>query len=335
MEGGTRDGLLQVRDQGAGVEGLAADVAVHEVLVLALGDDALDQPLAGLVDQRDPVGVGFVLGALAGGVVEELLGEQSDQSGHRGLPVGAGGAAQREVEGEDGVGVVAAEGLGAQPGHLLHAGAGRLEVGDDDGAGHADGRALVPHRPGGAVHAVRGGDHEEGRVRRAQTGPELSDEVGVAGGVQQIDLDPVPCERDQGELYRAVPPLLDLVVVGDGAAVLDPARPVDRPRGLGQGLHQRGLSRSGGADQHHVADGGGPVGRRRPAGGPGVVTVPVAHDPALPCTVSGCRRRWTPPAGADARSRGPQRRRPARARGSLRALHRRPDSSIRGNGRGA
>ncbi|RYJ20863.1 hypothetical protein CU044_6989 [Streptomyces sp. L-9-10] len=36
------------------------------------------------------------------------------------------------------------------------------------------------------------------------------------------------------------------------------------------------------AHQHHVPYGRGPVGRRRPSGGPGVYTRLVAHDPCLP-----------------------------------------------------
>jgi MoxR-like ATPase len=41
------DRLLQVGHQGVGRDLLAAQVAVHEGLVLALGDDALDQRVSG------------------------------------------------------------------------------------------------------------------------------------------------------------------------------------------------------------------------------------------------------------------------------------------------
>ncbi len=105
-------------------------------------------------------------------------------------------------------------------------------------------------------------DDEEGRVRCAQTGPELPDEVGVSGGVQNIDLVSAPFDGDQGELHRALLAVLDLVVVGDGAAVLDPARPVHRPGGQRECLDQGRLARSAVADQHHVPYGRGVVGRR-------------------------------------------------------------------------
>ena len=66
-------------------------------------------------------------------------------------------------------------------------GAGLVEVGDHDGARHADGRALAPEQRDRAVDVVGARDDEDGRVGRAQTGPELADEVGVAGGVEQVE----------------------------------------------------------------------------------------------------------------------------------------------------
>ncbi|CAM5706327.1 hypothetical protein SGLAM104S_06270 [Streptomyces glaucescens] len=273
-------GPLQVIDQRLQVDLLAAQIAVHEGLVLALGDDPLDQPVAGLLDQRELVLARLGLLALPAGVVEELLGEQPDQPGHGRVPVRCLGAVQRQVQREHGVRVVAAEGLGADPGHLLEVGAGRLQVRDHDRAGHADGRALLPHHAGRAVHAVGGGDDEEGRVRRSQTGPQLPDEVGVSRGVEDVDLDAVPFDGHQRQLHRTLLAVLDVVVVGDGAAVLHAARPVHRSRGQRESFHQSRLARSGVADQHHIPYGRGVVGRRSPAGGSGVGVCLVAHDPA-------------------------------------------------------
>ena len=50
VEDTARDGPLQVLDERLDVDLLAAEIAVHEGLVLALGDDPLDQPVAGLLD---------------------------------------------------------------------------------------------------------------------------------------------------------------------------------------------------------------------------------------------------------------------------------------------
>ncbi len=285
VEGAACDGTFEVVDECPDVDGGAAEVAVHQGLVLALGDDPLDQPVAG-------VGQGRLLGR--GGrafppfpvrVVEDPPGEQSRESGQRGVSVRGLGTVHRQVEGEHGVGVVAAEDLAADPGHRVEGGAGGVQVGDDDGARHADRRALLPDstgRAGDGVGLLGGRDDEQGRVRRAQTGPEFPDEVGVTGAVQQIDLDPVPFHGDEGERDGALPALFDPVVVGDRGAVLDPARPVDRPRGLCECLDEGGLAGSAVADQHHVPDGGGVAGRRCSCGGSGVRVCPVAHDACLP-----------------------------------------------------
>lgn len=190
MEGAARDRPLQVVDEGLQVDLLAAQVAVHEGLVLALGDDPLDESGTGVGDEGQLGGIRVALHALAGRVLVDAPGEQTEQAGDGGVPVGAGRAVQGEVEGDDRVGVVGAEDLAADGGHLCVVGAGGLQVGHDDGPGHADGLALVPDHAGGAVYAVRGRDDEKGRVRRAQTGPELPDEVGVSGVSKMLILIP-------------------------------------------------------------------------------------------------------------------------------------------------
>lgn len=261
VEGAPGDRRLQIPDEGLDVDLLAAEVAVHQGLVLALGDDGLDEAGAGRLDLRQLLLGRRAFGALTGRIVEDPLGEQADQAVYGGVAVGARCPVQREVEGDDGVRVLAAERRPAQLGHLVEVGAGRFQVCDDQRARHADGRALVPDHPGRAGHAVGCRDNEKGRVRRAQTGPEFPDEIGVSGGVQDIDLDSAPVHRDQGELYGALLAVLDLVVIGQAPAVLDPARPVDRAGCQREGLDQGGLSRSGVADQHHIPQGRGLAGR--------------------------------------------------------------------------
>ncbi len=63
---------------------------------------------------------------------------------------------------------------------LVEVGPGLVQLADHDGARHADGRALLPEQPGRAVDAVDGGDHEQRRVGRPETGPQLTHEVGIA-----------------------------------------------------------------------------------------------------------------------------------------------------------
>jgi len=195
---------------------------------------------------------------------------------------------QRQIERQHRVRIVTAQYLGAPRGGLLEAGPRRFQVGDHHRPRHSDGGALVPHHAGGAADALavlRGRDNEKGRVRCPQTGPEFPDEVRIAGGVQQIDLETAPFHRDERQLYGPLLPLFDLVVVGYRAAVLHPARPVHRSGGQRERLHQCRLARSTVADQHHVAHCVGAVGRRCPSGGPWLYVFPVGcttHESRLP-----------------------------------------------------
>ncbi len=79
-----RDGLLQILDQHRLVDLLAAEVALHQCLVLGLLDDSLDQGAAHL-GERIAVGRGGFMGggALAVGVLEVGLREQTDEAGAR------------------------------------------------------------------------------------------------------------------------------------------------------------------------------------------------------------------------------------------------------------
>lgn len=200
VEGAPGDGPFQIGDEGGDVDVLAAEVAVHQGLVLALGDDPLDQPVPGRPQRFLLLGRGRQLGAFARGVVEDPPTQQPGEAGEWGVPVGSLGAQYGQVQRQYGVGVVAPEVLGADPDHVVEGGAGGVQVRDDDRARHADERALLPGGPGGRRHGLGllgRRDDEEGRVRRAQTGPQLPDEVRVTGGVQQIDLAPVPGHRDQ------------------------------------------------------------------------------------------------------------------------------------------
>ena len=120
--------------------------------------------------------------------------------------------------------------------------------------GIADLGALAPQAAGRRVDALVGGDHEHRAVGGPQPGAQLADEVGVAGGVEQVDLDVAVHQRRQGEPDRALLPVLGLVEVGD-------RRALDRRTGPGQHtgrdqerLDQCRLPGSGGPDEDHVAD---------------------------------------------------------------------------------
>ena len=57
----------------------------------------------------------------------------------------------------------------------------------------------LPDRLGLHLDAVDRADHEHREVGHPQRGVDVADEVGVAGGVDQVDLVAVPLERRQGQ----------------------------------------------------------------------------------------------------------------------------------------
>ena len=136
--------------------------------------------VAGGLDQRQVLGVGLALDPAAAGVVGHGLGQQADQPG-RAAVVGG----HRQVQRQHAV----AEDPLADRDRLVEVGPVLVQLGDHHRARHADGRALLPQHPGRAVDAVDRADHEQRRVGGAQPGPQVADEVGVAGGVEQVDLD--------------------------------------------------------------------------------------------------------------------------------------------------
>ena len=155
-------------------------------------------------------GVGGVGGAVAVGVLVVRLGEQPDQ------PV-TGGEVERQH-------LVAERVLrGRERAVVVRAGV--VELGDDDGSRHADLAALHPQRLGRFIDALVRRDDEQCAVRRSQPRPQLADEVGVAGRVDQVDLDAVVQQRGQGESDRALLADLRVVVVADRRAVHDGAGP--------------------------------------------------------------------------------------------------------------
>ncbi len=232
VERAPRDRGLEVVDEHLEVDVLAAEVAVHQRLVLGLRDDPLDQGVAGGVDERQVLRVGLALHPAAARVVGDRPRQEADQP--RGRAVVGG---HRQVEGQHAL----AEDALADRDRLVEVRAVLVELGDDDGAGHPHGGALLPEHLGGAVDTVDGGHHEERGVGGPQPGPQVTDEVGVAGGVQQVDLHPAVGQRCQRQRDRALLSVLGLVEVADGRPVLHPSGPGDGPGGGQERLHEGGL----------------------------------------------------------------------------------------------
>ena len=193
------DGRLEVVGQGLVGDLLSPEVPVHQGLVLGLLDDALDQGAAEV----------FVLA---------VVGHQVDQPGHL-----AAAVAHRDVERQH---LVAERRLGAGQ-YAVVVGARLVELGDHDGPRHADLGALTPQRGGGVVDRLARGDHEQRAVGRPQAGAHLAHEVGVPGGVDEVDLGVAVDDRGDGQRDGAFVGLLGVLEVADRRAFLDGPRSGD------------------------------------------------------------------------------------------------------------
>ena len=163
------------------------------------------------------------------------VGHQVDQPGHL-----AAAVAHRDVERQH---LVAERRLGAGQ-HAVVVGARLVELGDHDGTRHADLGALAPQRGGGVVDGLAGGDHEQRAVGRAQPGAHLAHEVGVPGGVDEVDLGVAVDDRGDGQRDGALVGLLGVLEVADRRAFLDGPRAGDGSGGGEQRLDQGGLARN-------------------------------------------------------------------------------------------
>jgi len=194
-----------------------------------VGDGALD---AG--DRR--AGVGFVEG---GGVVEEVDDPAETRLG---------------PDGELDRGDAGAEGLADVGQGAVEVGALAVELVDDDHPGQAQGGGGSPGVLGLGLYAVDGADDDDGHVGQGQGHLHVGAEVGVAGGVEEVDFHPVDGDRRQGQGHRQLPRGLLRLEVADRGAAVDRSLPGDGAGGGHQGLGQRGLAGSVVADQGHVAD---------------------------------------------------------------------------------
>ena len=112
-------------------------------------------------------------------------------------------------------------------------------------------------------------DHDRRGLHRLQRGQRLTEEVGVAGGVEQVDAGVAVLQVHHAGAQRMLHAALDRVEVADRAATLDAAHRADHAGLLQQRLGQAGLAGGGRADQRQGPDrqGGRAVGGRRSAVG--------------------------------------------------------------------
>ncbi len=92
------------------------------------------------------------------------------------------------------------------------------------------------------LHALDGGEHQDGAVQDAQHPLDLSDEVRVAGGVDQVDRDGVDGERGDRGLDRDPALPLQRQRIGLRGAGIDAADLVDDTGGVQEPLGESGLT---------------------------------------------------------------------------------------------
>ena len=207
-----------------------------------VGHDGLERGALLVVGGRDAVQDGLEQ-RLEVGALDALLG---------GGPAGPGaGVEDREVDLVL-VGVEVEEQLLHLVDDLGDAGVGTVHLVDHQHDRQAGLQRLAEHEPGLGEGSLGGVDQEEDAVHHGQAPLHLAAEVGVAGGVDDVDLD--PAVEHGGVLGEDGDALLALQVAG----VHDPL--VDRlvvPEGPGlpqHGVHQGGLPVVDVGHDGHVAD---------------------------------------------------------------------------------
>ncbi len=138
----------------------------------------------------------------------------------------------------------------------VEAGPLAVELVDEHETGQAELGCQVPDRFGLRFDALDRAHHDDSEVDDRQRRSHLAEEVGVAGRVDDVELDVAQRARCHGERQRHVPFDLFGLEVADGGAVVDLSLSGDGTGGEEQSLGQRGLARAVVSDQGDVADAG-------------------------------------------------------------------------------
>ncbi|MGC4110666.1 MAG: hypothetical protein QM747_09630 [Nocardioides sp.] len=100
-----------------------------------------------------------------------------------------------------------------------------------------------PHQdPRLRLHTLDRREHEHGAVEHPEHPLHLGDEVGVAGGVDDVDREVAEWEGHHGGLDGDAAPALDRERVGAGGAGVDGPRCVDDSREVQEALGESGLT---------------------------------------------------------------------------------------------
>ena len=102
-------------------------------------------------------------------------------------------------------------------------------------------------------------DHDQCGVRRGQRAQRLPREVGIAGGIDDVQQRAAPTGADQGRFDRVAELLFLGIEIANGVALFDRAAAGNRTTGGQQRFDQGGFSAGAVAHQGQAADGVGAV----------------------------------------------------------------------------
>ena len=131
----------------------------------------------------------------------------------------------------------------------------RVDLVDDHHPAQAARCRPLHHPPRRQLDAVLRVDDDRRHVDRRQRADRLSGEIGVSRRVDQMDVDTLVREVNQGGVQRMPGRLLQRVEVAHRGAALDAAHRLDRAGPEQQRFGERGLACAGVADQSQGTDG--------------------------------------------------------------------------------
>ena len=128
-----------------------------------------------------------------------------------------------------------------------------VELGHHHRSRHPDVGALAPQHRRDLVDRLVGRGHEQRAVRGPEPGPQLAHEVGVPGGVDEVDLHAAVHDGRHRQRHRASVGALAGLEVGHRGALGDRAGAGQGAAADQQGLQERGLATGARPHQHDVA----------------------------------------------------------------------------------
>ena len=129
-----------------------------------------------------------------------------------------------------------------------------VELVDDDGARQAEGGGLLEHLPRRRLDAVHRRHHDDRRLDRGEGFEGGADEVGGAGGVEDVEVLAVVVGVEDVGVDAEVVIVLLVVGVGDRRPVVHAPEPVDRVGVEEEGVGEGGLARGPVPHECNVAD---------------------------------------------------------------------------------